>query len=153
MPMVTTRLLGQPVCSDRGMWPLALAASVGAESQREMHGPSSSRVGARSHESLARCSWLLYQHVWAAAPRCPAPGPLAPCLVSSSHRAPFPPAVPVSSPQDWQQVPPSHQSHQWDLLFPPCLLAVLAAILGQGDSHHPLTPPFLSVQWQVMDHG
>lgn len=98
--MATARLLGWLVCSDQGMWPLALTASTGAESQRERCTVlASSRVGACSREYLARCSWLLCQHVWAVAPRCPAPGPLTPSLVSSSHRVSFPLALPVSSPQ------------------------------------------------------
>ena len=116
-----------------------------------MHSPSSIR------EYLARCSWLLYQDVWAAAPQRSDPGPLAPCLVSRSHRDPFPPALFISSPRavsfhHRQQAPCSYQSHQWDLLSPPCLLAVLAAILGQRDSYHPSTPPWLPVQWQLLDH-
>lgn len=33
--MVMAYLLGQLVCSDRGMWPLAVTASMGAESRGE----------------------------------------------------------------------------------------------------------------------
>lgn len=106
-----------------------------------LHSPSS-RVGAHSCEILACSTCLLCQHAWAAALWCPRP--LTPCLVSSSHQDSFLPTLTVPSPAPRaapcpsQQVPHSLESHQWDMLSPPCLLAAIAAVLV-----HPSTPPLV----------
>lgn len=81
-----------------------------------MHSPSS-RAGAHSCEILACSTWLLCQHAWAAALWCPTPGPLTPCLGSSSHQISFLPALAAPSPAPRaascpsQQVPHSPDSH------------------------------------------
>lgn len=105
--MVTAHLLGQLVCSDRGMWPWALKASVGAESWRE------------------RCT------VSAAAPTKPFP-------TGTAHLQP--PGLFLLSTHNRYSIPIRATSGM-DLLFPPCLLGVPAAVLGQGDSHQSPTQP------------
>lgn len=117
--MVSAHLLGQIVCSDRGMWPWALKASMGAESWRE------------------RCT-------------VPAAAPTKPLPTGTAHLQP--PGLFLLMTGNRYSIPIRATSGM-DLLFSPCLLAVPAAALGQGDSHQSQTQSWLSVQWQLLDHG